>query len=223
MLDFVTTVRTRQSIRQFLPQEIPQSVLDEVVKDAMHAPSSCNTQPWHVHIVSGEKLEKLSTLLLENFEKQDFSMETHFDQNYYKGDMETRWRKQYKFVYDGFGVARSDKAGRTRITRRNFEFYGAKHLAILCVPKVAGNEEVIAGDMAMFAQNMMLSLTARGYGSIPLLSVGMFGGAIREFLGVSDDYKMLWAVALGVPDWNATPNKQHVGRVDVNDIVKFHR
>ncbi|MDO5639162.1 MAG: nitroreductase family protein [Neisseria sp.] len=107
--------------------------------------------------------------------------------------------------------------------RRNFEFYGAKHVAILCVPKVAGNEEVIAGDMAMFAQNMMLSLTARGYGSIPQLAVGMFGGDIRKFLGVSDDYKMLWAVSFGVPDWDAVPNKQHLGRVPVEEIVKFHR
>lgn len=36
--------------------------------------------------------------------------------------------------------------------------------------------------MGMFGQNFMRSLTARGYGSIPQLMIGVFGKGVREHL-----------------------------------------
>ncbi|ASK28391.1 nitroreductase [Neisseria chenwenguii] len=223
MLDFETTVRSRQSIRTFLPEEIPQNVIDEVVKDAIAAPSACNTQPWNVHIISGETLKKVSDKIKYNYENGILSPDSYFDQSEYTGIFEARWRNQYKFVYDGFGVAREDKEGRHRVNLLNAEFYGAKHSALFFVPKFGDNTEAIAADMGMFGQNFMLSLTARGYGSIPQLMIGVFGSGVREMLGVSDDYKLVWGVSFGVPDWDAQPNKRHLERVDVSEIVTYHR
>lgn len=129
MLDFQTTVRSRQSVRAFLPQTIADSDLQDILTDAQAAPSACNTQPWEVHIVSGETLAKLSEVMKAAFERSEFTPETPFDQTLFGGKYESRWRAQYKHIYDSFGVAREDKEGRAEITRRNFEFYGAPHAA----------------------------------------------------------------------------------------------
>lgn len=49
MADFDTVVRTRRSMRQYLPTPVPPDVMAKVLDAAQHAPSNCNTQPWKVH------------------------------------------------------------------------------------------------------------------------------------------------------------------------------
>jgi nitroreductase len=45
VLTFTDTARIRRSIRGFLDTPVPDSVICEVLEDAQHAPSKCNTQP----------------------------------------------------------------------------------------------------------------------------------------------------------------------------------
>ena len=222
MLDFETTVRSRQAIRAFLPTPISDSDLHEILVDAQSAPSSCNTQPWTVHIVSGDSLKRVSEAMLSAFEQGEFNSDVPFDQELFGGKYEPRWREQYKFIFDSFGVAREDKAGRSRLTLKNFKFYDAPHVAFLFMPKIADGVAV-ANDIGMYAQNFLLSLTARGFGGIPMLTLGMFAKQVKEILGVSDDLQLLYGISFGHPDWDAQPNKEHLGRIDISESVTFHR
>jgi nitroreductase len=45
VLSFADANRARRSIRGFLDKAVPDSVIREVLDDAQHAPSNCNTQP----------------------------------------------------------------------------------------------------------------------------------------------------------------------------------
>lgn len=63
MLDFETTVKTRQSIRKFLPTPMTEAEIRQVLEDAQNAPSACNTQPWIVHISFGETLKKVVSVI----------------------------------------------------------------------------------------------------------------------------------------------------------------
>ncbi|MGG7048100.1 MULTISPECIES: nitroreductase family protein [unclassified Campylobacter] len=58
MLDFQTTVRSRQSIRDFLDKPLSKDEINEILLDAQAAPSACNTQPWLTHIISGKKAKR---------------------------------------------------------------------------------------------------------------------------------------------------------------------
>ena len=46
-------IRSRRSVRDFLPRPIAQDVLDAVLDDASWAPSWSNTQPYRVAVASG--------------------------------------------------------------------------------------------------------------------------------------------------------------------------
>jgi nitroreductase len=46
MTDFHEVVNTRRSIRSFLPDPVPEDVLDRCLDAALRAPSSSNLQPW---------------------------------------------------------------------------------------------------------------------------------------------------------------------------------
>ncbi len=58
-MDFEELVSTRKSVRGFKKQPVPRTVIEEIIGVAKRAPSSMNTQPWHVHVLTGEPLEQL--------------------------------------------------------------------------------------------------------------------------------------------------------------------
>src|SRR5690242_1199030 len=58
-MDFETLVQTRRSIRGYKPNPVPRAVIDEIIGLAKVAPSSMNTQPWHVHVLTGAPLERV--------------------------------------------------------------------------------------------------------------------------------------------------------------------
>src|SRR6201990_3755237 len=58
-MDFEELVNTRRSVRGFKAEPVPRAVIEEIIEVAKRAPSSMNTQPWHVHVLSGEPLEQV--------------------------------------------------------------------------------------------------------------------------------------------------------------------
>ena len=48
---FLETMESRRSIRDFLPEAVPQDVLDRAIDAALLAPSSSNLQPWEFVIL----------------------------------------------------------------------------------------------------------------------------------------------------------------------------
>lgn len=58
-MNFDVFVHGRRSIRGYKPDRIPKEVLEEIIEIATRAPSSMNTQPWHLHVISGEPLNRI--------------------------------------------------------------------------------------------------------------------------------------------------------------------
>jgi len=51
----------RQSCRAFDPEKpVPQELLERVCRLALLAPSACNSQPWKLYCVTGEKAKQLA-------------------------------------------------------------------------------------------------------------------------------------------------------------------
>src|SRR5258707_12277296 len=64
-MDFETLVQTRRSVRGFKKQPVPRAVIEEIIEVAKRAPSSMNTQPWHIHVLTGEPLEGVRQRTME--------------------------------------------------------------------------------------------------------------------------------------------------------------
>lgn len=222
MLDFATTVRSRHSVRQFLPTPMTAEQIREIAEDARHTPSSTNTQPWSVHIVSGETLARLKKRIMEQFELGELKADFAYDQSKFGGIYEPRWREFYKEMFAANGVTRDDAQGRAKLTRKNAEFYGAPHAAFLFMPDVGDGNVNAASDMGMYSQTFLLSLTARGFGGIPMLFLAFFADVVREELGISPNFKLLHGIAFGYPDESAEVNKFRSKRAGIEETVKFY-
>ena len=219
-LSFEETVRERRSFRSFLPTPVPDAQILQVLEDAQRSPSNCNTQPWNTHIVSGAKIQELGRLLTEANEAQHFTPDFSFDDKCFYEAYGERQREHGQTFYTAMGVARDDKIGRHLAAARNYSFYGAPHAALLFMPSFGDNVRV-GGDIGMYGQTFLLSLTARGLGGIPQTAIGFFAQTIREYLGISDDFKLMFAIAFGYPDFSAPVNSVKMGRVPVSQSVTF--
>jgi nitroreductase len=92
-MDFETLVQTRRSVRGFKKQPVQRAVIEEVIEVAKRAPSSMNTQPWHIHVLTGEPLQRV----------RQRNMDENYHGEYYQGvrtaDLASRHRQ--KLFADG--------------------------------------------------------------------------------------------------------------------------
>jgi nitroreductase len=221
-LPFNEVVPLRKSCRGFLSTPVPAEIITSVLEDAQQAPSNCNTQPWSTHIVSGNLLKELSAAILEAHSSQYYSPDFSFDIDHFYGDYAERAKAQGKAYYEGLGVARGDQHGRKAAADQNLTFFNAPHAAFLFMPSFGDNVRV-AGDIGMYGQTFLLSLTDHGLAGIPQTYLGSFAGTIREMLNIPDEYKMLFGISFGYADPKAMGNSIKLGRDPLIRNVTYHQ
>lgn len=220
-LSFDQVVRLRHSCRGFLPGPVAEETIFQILEQAQQSPSNCNTQPWNVHIVSGEKLRELSGKLIQAYRSGDFSPDFTFDINHFDGRYKERQFAQGKTYYEALGISRDDKVSRDEANLKNYTFYNAPHVALLFMPSV-GDHVRVAADVGMYAQTFLLSLTSHGLAGVPQTVLGFFAGVIRENLGISDEYKMLFGISFGYEDSDAKANGFRFKKDPFSWNVTFH-
>lgn len=220
-LSFASTVRTRQSIRDFRSDPVPDAVIAEVLAEAQLAPSNCNTQPWHTHIVSGGARDALSRRLHAADAQGTLSPDFFWDESAFTARLGERRREHGKLYYENLGVMRDDNEARRTASVRNFSFFNAPHVALLFMP-VLGDNVRVAGDIGMYAQTFLLSLAARGLGGVPQKVLGLHAQTIRDALDIPDELKLLFGISFGYPNADAPANRSRVGRDSLAASVTFH-
>ncbi|MCP3465538.1 nitroreductase [Bradyrhizobium sp. CCGUVB23] len=214
-------IRRRRSVRGFLPCEVPDAILREVFKLAQCAPSNCNVQPWMPHVVSGEKLRRLREALVaagmrDEPIKPDWPADGKFT-----GIYRERQVGAAQALYGAMGVARSDTVGRKFAYIRNHAFFDEPHAVFIFMPEPFDTRE--ATDIGMYAQTLMLALTARGIASCAQGALGLFPDIVREQLGISPSYRLLFGISFGYEDHGVKANSARVDRAAIDDVVRFHR
>jgi len=68
-MDFSTLNKSRRSIRDFKPDQVPESVLKQILDDALWSPSWSNTHPYCLAIAQGETLELIKNDYLKLFDQ----------------------------------------------------------------------------------------------------------------------------------------------------------
>ncbi len=216
---YTDIVNTRKSTRAFKPDPVPQELLDKIFGVALRAPSNCNTQPWQVHVASGEAIDSLRERLPTAFMKGEFSMDFPYDGSY-EGVYKERQYGAAQALYDAMGIAREEKDKRNAAFIRNFSFFDAPHVAFMFLPEPFGLRE--ACDMGMFAQTVMLSIVAHGLACCPQTSLSFQADLIREIMGIDASNKLVFGISFGYEDETHDSNRCHTDRGELSDLVHFH-
>jgi nitroreductase len=214
---FDDVVRARRSVRGFLPDRpVPQAVLRDALAVARLAPSNCNVQPWRVYLASSNACARLRAALTAAVDAgEPPAPEDPIDT--FVGDDRRRQIECARTLYGAMGVTRDDAAGRKRAMRRNYEFFDAPHVAIVCMNADFGIG--VAVDIGVYVQTFMLALTARGIASCPQASLRNYPAVVRRSLQIPDTLRILCGVSIGYEDPAVAANRAHPPRESLDDLV----
>ncbi|TVV73906.1 nitroreductase [Sphingomonas solaris] len=215
-----TLVHGRRSVRGFRPDPVPDALIRRAFALAQQAPSNCNTQPWIVHVVSGDVAERMRAALDADAAagrrpEPDFPFTGAYRDLYRDRQIDSA-----KALFAALGITRDDQAGRQASMRRNYRFFDAPHAAFLFLPEPFGPRE--AADCGMFAQTLMLALTALGVDSCAQGALGHYAATVRDVLGVPDGHRLLFGIAFGWQDADHPANAARVGRASLDEAIVFH-
>ncbi|MEZ0148662.1 MAG: nitroreductase [Candidatus Reddybacter sp.] len=218
-LTFDQVIEQRKSVRGFLPKPIPNDKLHKIFALAQQAPSNCNIQPWNVVVASGESCKTLRNKLVAAVEQKvapnpDYSRTERFDGVFRQRQVDTAVE-----LYNNMNIGRGDTEGRQWAMMRNFELFDAPHIAFISMPKIFN--ESVAIDVGMYAQTLMLSMTAHGIGSCAQASVSRYPDIIREHFGLDDGFAVLIGISFGYEDTSVPANKTIVPRANIEEAVLF--
>lgn len=216
---FERIVRSRRSVRGFLPDPVPPRLLREVFELAQQAPSNCNVQPWQVVVASGAACRAISAKLLEAATSGRPVTSDYQRVEEFPGVMRRRQIDTAVRLYGNMGIARDDRAGRRRAMLRNYEFFDAPHVAFIGMDRRF--HETVALDVGMYAQTLMLAMTAHGIASCAQASVSRFPEIIRVHFDIPDDIGILMGLSFGYEDAEVPANRTRVPRAPLGDQVRF--
>ena len=79
----------------------------------------------------------------------------------------------------------------------------------------------IAVYVGIYAQTLMLSMSAHGISSCAMGSLRTHPGIVREAFGQADDMGILFGICFGYEDPDVKANKTRTTRVPLSDAVIF--
>ncbi|KJK26324.1 NADH dehydrogenase [Burkholderiaceae bacterium 16] len=214
-------VQTRKSVRGFLPTPVPPEVIRDVLEQAARAPSGGNLQPWHLHVVGGEPLERLKVTMRERIAGMPGGEGSEYD--IYPRDLVSPYRERRfqvgEDLYRCLGIPRENKRARMAQFANNFTFFGAP-LALFCtVDRRMGPPQW--SDLGMYLQTVMLLLREHGLDSCAQECWAIYPETISGFLAVPPERMLFTGMAIGYEDAEAPVNQLRATRAPLAEFTEF--
>ena len=213
-------IRQRRTVRGFKKDPVPDPVLQEIFDTAQYSASNCNTQPWHLTVISGSARDKLEQSLIEEITGGKAPSPA-----FKPGDAELSGvykERQYKCAADYYktmGISREDKTGRTKLALKNWHFFGAPHVGIISMPTTMG--ETNALDIGIYLQSLMLLFVEYGLASCPQGALAHFPDPILELGGVPKGNSIICGISFGYEDTDALINQVRMPRAPLEDSIRY--
>jgi nitroreductase len=215
-------LRTRRSVRAFLPTAVPRTTVEELLALASRSPSGSNIQPWKVRVLSGVLRAELSQRILDAIDRDGLEKYRR-EWNYYP----VNWREPFlgrrrKIGWDLYGLLGIDKGdfeGTQRQRRRNYEFFGAPVGMMFTL-----DEDLEIGswlDLGIFIGSLTIAARGRGLDTCPQAAFADFHTLIRPLLGIPQSEILICGLALGYADPDAIENRLVTERAPVEQFATF--
>lgn len=214
-------MQERRSIRGFQDKPIARETLEEVIALANRAPSSMNTQPWHLHVLTGEPLEKLrkgNTELMLAGEKPSREIG---DYSAYEGEHRKRQIEIAVQLFEAMGIERDNKERRQDWVMRGFRQFDAPVSIVVCFDRSLLDNTIAHFDTGAMTYGLVLAAWSKGLGAVINGQGIMQSPLVREVASIPDDQTILTCVALGWPDEEFVANDVVSRRRPVENVTRF--
>lgn len=197
IMELVTLMRSRRSCRSYKTKTVPLSLLNDLVKVGVTAPSGTNSQPWRFSILQKRDdvlmLGGLTADYYRNLNRQARNGILRLFVKLFGGDKLGRYYRRYHDSVEE-ALCRWDEGGEDRL------FHGA----VAAILVSARNDASCPAEDALLAtQNILLAAHVMGLGSC---LIGFVVEAMRRSSGIKRKMKIdkgeeiYSVIALGYPD-----------------------
>ncbi|HEY0062115.1 MAG TPA: nitroreductase [Telluria sp.] len=218
-----TAIRTRRSIRAFLPDPVPRDEIERILELASRAPSGTNTQPWKVSVLTGAAKARLSDAIMAAHENPAIAAEHVEEYAYYPREWTSpyieRRRKVGWDLYALLGLGRDNKAGMSAQHGRNYRFFDAPVGLIFTIDRIMEQGSWL--DYGMFLQNIMVAARGRGLDTCPQAAFTQYHRIIAAELALPPEQMVVCGMALGYADPDKIENTLVTAREPVSGFARF--
>ena len=217
-------ITSRRSIRAFLPTPVSEGTVREILEVASRAPSGTNTQPWKVHVLTGEARRRLGDAIRAAYDDPAERARHVEEYDYYPREWVSPYiERRRKIGWDLYGLLEIGKADKDRMHAqhgRNYVFFDAPVGFIFTIDRVLSTGSWL--DYGMFLENIMIAARGRGLDTCPQAAFTQFHRLISAELGLGEHEMVVCGMALGRADPDAVANRLVTARASVDEFARFH-
>ena len=220
-MDFETLVQTRRSVRGYKTDPVPRAVIEEIISVAKGAPSSMNTQPWHVHVLTGEPLERVRRRNTETMlagAKANRDIVTHGE---YEGVHRSRQVAIAIKLFEAMNIERYDKAMRQDWVMRGFRQFDAPVSIVLTYDRELDPGATVHFDLGALSYGICLAAWDRGLGTVVNGQGIMRSEIVREEANIPEGEVIMTCIALGYPNDEFPANAVKADREPNDRFVRY--
>ena len=230
---------SRRSTRDFLPTPVPQEIINQILTDALTAPSWSNTRPFKIAVATDEIRERISGEFLSRwnvlsrimrkglknklrliYSRYGLPTSNRMIVKPYVPELRPRAQRVGKELYELFGVKRGDRDARDKQWGMNYSFFGAPVEMFIYIHKSL--HVFAASDAGLMMENLMLSAHGHGLGTCAQGAVNIWDDVVRKEFDIPKDYRLLCGMAIGYPS-DSPVNSFKAHRIGTDEILFKHK
>ena len=220
-MEFEQVVMGRQSVRGYKKDPVPKEVIADIINVAKRAPSSMNTQPWHIHALTGAALDEVRSRNMTEMSagaKPKRDIPSH---GAYEGKHRFRQVEIAKKLFAAMGIAHEDAERRQDWVLRGFRQFDAPVSLVLTYDRDIDGAGETRFDLGALCYGIVLAAWDRGLGTVINGQGIMRSDIVREVANIPEEEMIMTCVAMGYPDDSFAANAVRADREENNDIVNY--
>ena len=221
MISVNEAIRSRKSVRSYLKKSVSIKLIKEILYEASFSPSGSNTQPWNVHVLTGNKLKDFTDKSKKEFLRNSdvLTLERLNYMQKYREPYKTRRRKVGWDLYQILDIKKGDYKKTKKFHAQNYEFFGAPMGLIFSIEKDLGWMSWL--DYGMFIQNICLLARSYGLHTCPQAAWGLIYKKANKLLGLKENFTVHCGMVIGYENDKAPINKLKTSRDEVSVFCEF--
>lgn len=219
-MNVTEAILQRKSIRGYKPGPVPKKVLEEILKIAAHAPSSMNTQPWEVSVITGKVLDDVRRgnveMLVSGAKPAPDVLHKPYEGIYRQRQVDLAIQ-----IFGLMGIRREDKDKRAQWSERGFRFFDAPAAIIVTMDTSVAQPQAML-DLGTFCQSICLAALECGLGTCIEDQGTMFPEVLRKVIGIPNSKQIVISIAIGYPENEFPANKLQSKREAVENFATWY-
>jgi len=213
---FKEIMKQRHSVRFFQKKEIPQDTLKDIISTALNTPSWCNSQPWNIHVASGNTLEEIRKLWISK-NKEGIKGYPEMEP-IHRETFSERSKQVVGHLFKDLPEFAKDPELK-KFQESQSVLFNAPTLVYLTLPKTQLKYSIL--DLGGLEMSILLAAKSHGVDSVVAYESIKYPDVLRKFMKIPDNEDIIIGIGLGYEDDNII-NKYRAKKLTLDEACHFY-